>query len=218
MKESRFAGRTVLLTSTALILVVLSLVLPWFDFSYSATVSDPGFGPVHSYDSATFYLDHYSSGSQFSPYNDFEDSNLTNLMFREELLVALWAIAGLAFIGATLINAKGESVVFGGLAVLFGTLGIIQFAVGIGPAVADSCFAHGTFSDIGFLGSGDVVHGGASYHCDYGPSLAIASLVTALALQTVAVILRSNVAIKAIREEKRKTPADDLDNAGEGPP
>ena len=210
--NSKYMGRTILLTVLALIAVAAASDKPWWDVERTSTSTDSAFVGRQG---AELYDDHYltyhfdSYGNRYDvEYGVYADDSiftldpiikLRTLFSHVSVLSGLWLLAGVLFIVALLIDSQLSSLVVGGFAFAVGAFLLSIFTLEIGAAVANSRIATiiGLTRDVGFT-SGyhyDTTIGTVTYTEDVvcGPSLGFFLLFIAFLLQIAAFVLRAYV-------------------------
>lgn len=171
-----------MLTSVAIALIGGSLALPWFEVHASVARE----GLAGSSETVEYFIDHDVTKDGSYVEVGGLNSEQGQLMDNEGLILIGWAIAGLAFIAATLIDWRGVGVFLGWLAFGLGTLALGNFAVMMGPATG-----YNTTTHIGFFGGDTWTESNATYNLAYHPGIGFWTMTLALAIMTIAVIFRS---------------------------
>jgi len=196
MKEmattSRFLGRIILLTFLALFLAALSLTMFWHHSAYA--YDSGGIKPTGESRFAPKYwtieyrqTDHrsyppsslYDIGTYLYSQND---SPMYEVMLFVQILVILWFMVALLFIGLCLLDERMASLVFRAILIVTSTATILSFVLSVPNALHLS----------GFIGTtANEAAGGLE---TYGPLPGLWYASVAAVVQIPAVILRIHVA------------------------
>ena len=201
MIRARRKSLSTFLTVAAMVLVLLTVTLPWYHVSRD---------PVYSQTTACeMYIDNlYKVGSEWREYSDSGDA--TVIMQTAYGLIILWACVSLVYIG--LLLAGWEGIVAGATAMFLAILAPLYLMIRLPDAAQSTVWTNSTlmnwdFQIDGFTGTlvGD---DGTVY--SWGPSIAWFVLLAGSGLQIASVAVNLTSAIDAYRERvvREATPPD----------
>jgi hypothetical protein len=172
MKASKHAGKVVLMTVIALGMAIFSLTLPWYEWGND-----------------TYWIQFESWGDygydQYPAFKGFPGDPVGEVMSGIMMLVDVWFILAVVFVGLCLIDRRLLSILIGAALTALSVLGIIFFAHGMPTALNTDGFIGGT-------GSGR-----------HEPLSGFWLLTFACVIQVSAVLVRAWTVIPQLREPER---------------
>ncbi len=199
-KNSKFMGRTILLTVISILIVTVATGQEWWALDHSTRVSDSPWSNVISIRLYDNNFLHYSTWDSSVEYRIYPSGSPPDGLFDlEETLWIIWILAGLLFICSLLWDMRLLGILIGSGVLIIGALALVIFMLGIGSAVHDSLLSDlADTKSSGFFGAQqyDLTRGDGTteiHQVIYGPSLGFWLALIALSVQIVAFAIRTYV-------------------------